>query len=191
MTTPDFSAQVELRSVVSSADRTRRALPLIIITFVAAFVATAVVTTYLVNALWLGCILGAVLGVILCRMFFGNLKNASDRGNQRMVLSPDGIRATDGTLTTLMRWGDVRVITTPKGANRVGIVGDAMLTLNAKGDPTLVERYSEMTEAPEAFRSGRPVHDKDGALFPGDFEKSWRQGEIGSWLRHYRPDLDV
>ena len=63
MTTPDFSAQVELRSVVSSADRTRRALPLIIITFVAAFVATAVVTTYLVNALWLGCILGAVLGV--------------------------------------------------------------------------------------------------------------------------------
>ncbi|WP_297007142.1 hypothetical protein [uncultured Corynebacterium sp.] len=191
MTTPDFTAPVELRSIVSSGDRLRRAAPLMAVTFVVAFIATAAVVTFLLDTLWLGCVLGAVLGVILCRVFFGNLQTASDRSNQRVTLSADGIRATDGTLTTLMRWGDVRMITTPRGANRVGIVGDAMLTLNAKGDPKLVERYSEMTETPESFRSGRPVHDHDGALFPGDFEKDWRQGEIGSWLRHYRPDLDV
>lgn len=169
----------------------RRAIPLMVITFVVAFAATTAVVTLLLDKPWLGGILGAVLGGLLCRMFFSNLRNASARENQRMVLSPDGIRATDGTLTTLMRWGDVRTITTPKGADRVGIVGDATLTLNPKGDPALVERYSSMVEKPEAFRNGRPVHDKDGALFPGDFEKSWRQGEIGSWLRHYRPDIEA
>lgn len=189
VTTRDFTAPVELRSIVSSTDRTRRAVPLIVTTFVAAFVATTAVVTYLLDKLWLGGVLGVVLGVLLCLMFFSNLRDNSDRDKQRMTLGRDGIRATDGTLTTLMRWEDVRTVTTPKGADRVGIVGDATLTLDPSGDPALIARYTSMVEQPEAFRRGRPVHDHDGALFPGDFEKDWRRGEIGDWLHHHRPDL--
>lgn len=189
MPTRDFTTPVELRCILGSSDRVRRALPLIVITFVAVFIGSAVVTTVLLDSLPLGCAIGVVLGLVLCWMFFSGLKDSSGRENQRLTLSPVGMRATDGVLTTLMRWSDVRVITTPKGASRVGIVGDATLSLTTGGDTKLANRYAALTDNPDAFLRGEKVHDSNGALFPGDFERSWRQGVIGDWLHHYRPDL--
>lgn len=189
MTSTNFTAPVELHSIVSTAERVRRALPLVVITFVAVFVGMAVVADYLIHNLVIGCVAGAVLGVVLCLMFFRGLRTDTRQQSQRLTLTPKGLTGTDGVLTTTIRWDDVRTVTTPKGASRVGIIGDATLRADPHGDPQLLDRYAEQTVDPAAFRRGRPVQDSGGALFPGDFEADWRHGTIGAWLHHYRPDL--
>ncbi|AGP31573.1 hypothetical protein [Corynebacterium terpenotabidum] len=189
MTSEPFTTPVELRAIADSGDRLRRTVPLMAITFIVAFVACVAVTNLLLGNLLLGCLLGVVLGAVLCWTVFTGQKTTSGRENQRLRLTPKGMIATDGVLTTRMYWKDVRVVTTPKGSSRVGIIGDATLSGNPQGDPQILNRYANLTNNPEDFLRGEKIEDRDGALFPGDFEQTWRQGVIGSWLHHYRPDL--
>lgn len=190
MTTQDFSGPVELRCIVRPDDTVRRTVPLMIISFAAAVAATGALASYLLDNLLLGIVLGALLGTVLCWMLLRQARSTPDRTNQRLILSVQGLTGTDGTLTTRMAWGDVRAVTTPKGANRVGIVGNARLTADPSGDRVLLDRYAAFSTDAAVFRRGETVVDEGGALFPGDFEADWRSGTVGRWLRHYRPDLN-
>jgi hypothetical protein len=214
----DFTTPVELGSI-QSADRTLvRFLPVLVLMGVGVLVLTLLVLGLLmpgVPAVYYPVSVALAVAVPTL-MYMQKRRQLNDeyRLNKTLRLSPEGLRRTDGTTVVEISWpGVTRFQEEPvsfaansKGPIVFPVTGVANAAKRAVHSTTALGLLGVGTVAPRPGATQRSlqlhderngsrlqfgdVHNTDRALiFLSEFESDWRNGVIGSWLRHYRPDI--
>lgn len=218
----DFTTTVELRCVMTPTGELKRAIPLTIVTFLfAGFVALVVIGIALNPpapvAFGGAVVVGAIVAGFAYLRTWSRLRRVYGE-QQRLLLTPQGLRRTDGTLLIDMPWASILrleernsalstrkagVIAGPAGmvANAgiaasqrkiaVGIVGHAVITPLPDARRAELRAHDRLNGGLSNLAGGQPFSSDSGLVFPAEFEENWSQGTIGAWLRHYRPDLGL
>ncbi|MHA3023889.1 hypothetical protein ACXPWS_26910 [Mycobacterium sp. BMJ-28] len=214
----DFTTPVELRSI-QSADRTLvRFLPVLVLMAGGVLVLTLLILGLLMPGVpgvyYPASVALAVAVPTLMYVQKRRQLNDEYRLNKTLRLSPEGLRRTDGTTVVEISWhGVTRFQEEPvsfaansKGPIVFPVTGVANAAKRAAHSTTALGLLGVGTVAPRpgATQRALQLHDErngsrlqfgdvnntDRALiFPSEFESDWRNGVIGSWLRHYRPDI--
>lgn len=136
---------------------------------------------------------------------------------QRLWLTPQGLRRTDGHIMTDMPWSGIDRIEVRNssiqghqvtmtdapavgmGTNAAlnqaytkiaaGIVGRATITPVPGASRAMLKRHDQTQGGRSKLRKGQPYDAPQGLIFPGEFEEDWAHGIVGAWLLHYRPDI--
>lgn len=162
---------------------------------------------------------GAIVGAIVVALMYTSMKKRLERTYgelQRLQLSPQGIRRTDGTITTEMPWENINRLQVTNyalqtartsgagvaggltnapidvGQNRVshGIVGRSTL-YPLPGAVRMQLRQHDINAGSRNLRRGKPVEAEEALIFPAEFENNWEQGLVGAWLRPLPPRTAV
>lgn len=220
--TIDFSSPVELRCVLDPDATARRFIPLAAIAFIPAFLLSAIPLGLAFpesNAVSIvgGVLVGIAVPIALYFSKRNNLRRVYGE-QQRLLLTPQGMRKTDNAVVVEIAWRDIAQLTQhnssltaasqPRGRGlagaAVGAAAGALSSANAQG----ITGYGSVTPLPGASRRLLAAHDRTfgrgshlargvahqhprAVVWPAEFEKDWAGGTIGAWLRHYRPDIIV
>ncbi|EGD55905.1 hypothetical protein [Gordonia neofelifaecis] len=171
----DFTTPVELRCVLQPDTEIRRAVPLLIFTFLfAALVVAVVIGVAAPDAPAVGIVCGLVAGAAASGAMYARMKSRLTRTYgqlQRLLLTPRGLQRTDGTVVNDMPWAtmtriEVRNSALPgRRANvlRSGVAGAganvAIGAAHTKIAAGIVGR-STLTPLPGANRTQLKVHDQ-------------------------------
>lgn len=216
----DFQTPVELGSI-QEADRTlARFLPVLAMMAVGVLVLSLLIFGLLMPhspALYYSLSVLAALA-IPAAMYRQKRRQLTTeyRQHKRLTLTPAGLRRIDGVTVVDIPWQGitrlqseaVSVAAKPKGpivlpvagiANAAKAIAHSAKALGILGDGTVAP-------APGATQRALKMHDElngsqlaagavrrtpNALIFPSEFEREWVDGVIGSWLRHYRPDIQL
>lgn len=138
------------------------------------------------------------------------------RQHKRLTLSPAGLRRIDGVTVVDIPWQGitrlqseaVSVAAKPKvpivlpvagianaakavahSAKALGVLGDGTVAPAPGATQRALKMHDELNGSQLA--AGAVRHTPNALIFPSEFEREWIDGVIGSWLRHYRPDIQL
>jgi len=142
--------------------------------------------------------------------------NAEYRLRKRLTLSPAGMRRVDGATVVELPWQGITrlqseavsfaakskgpiVVPVAGIANAakavahsvraLGILGDGTVAPAAGASPRVLKMHDGVNGSQLA--AGKAYRTPNALIFPSEFERDWIDGVIGSWLRHYRPDIQL
>jgi hypothetical protein len=197
VTAPQLPAPQVFPTTMTYDEMRRRGIPVLIVAFLLAF--------FLVGRLS-AIVLDGVFPILIGLLLAGAVVYAMDRLKQKqfeaewsnvtLTASPEGLLVREPHATTSLAWAQVTELTTGDMAgptNRgIGDSGRAAAnfarnTMSRRNDAlagpgaTTVEPGHRSLFAPDP--QGRAV------VVVGMFEKDWRAGQLGAWVRTHRPDL--
>ncbi|GAA2401239.1 hypothetical protein [Mycolicibacterium llatzerense] len=220
MHTADFQSPVELGSI-QQADRTlARFLPVLAMMAVGVLVLSLLILGLLIPhspaVYYPVSVLAAVaIPAVMYRQKRRHL-TAEYRQHKRLTLSAAGLRRIDGATVVDIPWHGitriqaeaVSVAAKPKGpivlpvagianaakavahsAKALGILGDGTVAPAPGASERVLKMHDELNGSQLA--AGKARRTPNALIFPSEFERDWVDGVIGSWLRHYRPDIQV
>lgn len=215
-----FTVPVELKCIIDPSKTMRRMIPMAVIFGFAIAILVALVLGLAFPTVGAISAIGAIIAWVASAMLMYTMKKAQLARiygqQQRLTLTPLGMRKVDGTVVIDMPWGgisriEVRNSALPGGhgvaggglagglangaiatANTniaAGIVGQATLTPMPGASRKMLQAHDRSSGA--NLRKGQPHQTPNGLIFPAEFEADWTTGTVGAWLRRYRPDLQL
>lgn len=216
----EFTQPVELRCVINADATVQRAIPQLVAQAFAVWLLAALFLGMMapdVTVVWLGgsiAVSAASVAIVYVRKrdrlryTYGQL--------QRLILHSGGLRRFDASVVIDMPWTGLtrfewRNSSLPSGARVLtvsgmagaanaaadiahtamawGIVGGGTVTPLAGASPRMLNLQDQLYHSNLA--GGYPHSSPNCLIFPAEFETDWANGIVGSWLRHYRPDLTL
>jgi len=216
---PNFSEQVELRSIQRPDKTLVRFIPLLILIAIGVLILSLIVFGLIfadLPALYYPLSVATAVAVPAGLYLQKRRQLAADyRQHKRLVLSPTGMRRIDANTVVDLPWSaidrfqqqNVTVAGRPKvvilpisgivnaaasmahSATALGIMGAGTV----QPAPTAAPRALRMHDRLNGSRlaSGQTHRTPNALIFPSEFETNWATGTIGTWLRHYRPDIPL
>lgn len=209
---------IELRCIQSADKTLLRFIPLLILFGVCVLILAGIVFSLLMQSnLELATVLAVVAAVTIPAMMYirrrGRLRHEYTH-QKRLILAPAGLRRVDATTDLQMPWSGVQGITVTDNVVMNGVhipIAGPVRGQVQEGRFLGSHRHAEaicggavIAPADGASKSSVKILDlrtgsrlaegelastRSGIIFPSEFEQDWRRGTIGTWLRHYRPDL--
>lgn len=219
-TPTDFQRPVELGSI-QQADRTLvRFLPVLVMMAVGVLVLSLLILGLLMphspGVYYPVSVLAAVAIPALLYQQKRRQLTAEYRLRKRLTLSPAGMHRIDGATVVELPWQGITrlqseavsfaakskgpIIVPVAGiANAAKAVAHSAKALGILGDGTVAPapgasaRVLKMHDGVNGSRlaDGKAHRTPNALIFPSEFERDWIDGVIGSWLRHYRPDIEL
>lgn len=217
-TPTDFQRPVELGSI-QQADRTLvRFLPVLVMMAAGVLVLSLLVLGLLMphspGVYYPVSVLAAV--AIPALMYHRKRRQLTTeyRQHKRLTLSPAGMRRVDGATVIELPWQGITrfqseavsfaakskgpiVLPVAGIANAakavahsvkaLGILGDGTVAPAPGASPQVLKMHDGVNGSQLA--AGKNYSTPNALIFPSEFERDWIDGVIGSWLRHYRPDI--
>lgn len=217
----DFTTPVELRCILTADGALKkRAIPLAIFTFVFSGFVGMVIVGIIFQKGGIGVALagGVVIGALVTAFALIRTRSRLERTygeQQRLLLSPQGMRKVDGTVAIEMPWSGIKRIEerdsalqtgTVSHAGLAGVVTNAVIASAQQLKAAGIVGSAFISPLPGASRAQLRAQDRNGGsrlaagqahqseqalIFPGEFEENWAGGVVGAWLRHYRPDMPL
>lgn len=213
-----FTQPVELRCVLNADDVVRSTVPQLVVQAFAVWLLAALALGLAapdVTIVWLGgsiAVSAASVAWVYTRKR-DRLRNTYGH-LQKLILHPGGLRRFDASVVIDIPWtgitrfewrnsslppgARVRTVSMMAGAANAasdsahtrmgwGIVGQGTVTPLPGASKRLLQLQDSLYHSQLA--QGFPHPSPNCLIFPAEFETDWTSGTVGSWLRHYRPDL--
>ena len=216
----DFQRPVELGSIQRADGTLMRFLPVLVMMAVGVLVLSLLVLGLLMPrspAVYypVSVLAAVVIPALMYRQKHRQL-TTEYRLHKRLTLSPAGMRRVDGATMVDIPWQGITRIQSEavsfaaksKGpivlpvagianaakavahsAKALGILGDGTVAPASGASPRVLKMHDERNGSQLA--AGKTYRTPNALIFPSEFELDWIDGIIGSWLRHYRPDIQL
>lgn len=216
----NFDQPVELRCILEPTKVLKRGIPLLIMAGVVSWLVVAVTLGLMFPTVAAISFIGGFIAAVAVPYLMYARKHAqlaSQYGTQtRLILSANGLQRLDNAVAIEIPWSSVDRIEThnsalPSGAMRfiggplnamanaavstastafaAGIIGEGTLS-PLPGAPHAILKAHDRNSGSK-LRNGQPFQAAQAVIFPSEFENDWTRGTIGTWVRHYRPDVAV
>ena len=213
-----FEEPVQLKCIQSPDKTLRRFIPLLVLFGICVLILAGLVFSLLLQSnLELATVLAVIVAVATPVVMYARRRRRlvhEYTHQKRLTLSPKGLRRVDATTDLELPWSGVRGIIATGDlvvggvnvpiAGPVGGLAQAAASSARSGKAEAICGAGVMGPVPGASKRsmkvldlssgsrlqyGESSHAPMGIIFPAEFEVNWRHGTIGSWLRHYRPDI--